>query len=267
MKEYMISFLISYIVGNIPTVKEKILGNKTLKDHLEDCFKKAVERWDVPNESKKSISDDMDRYILHLKDFITQKNKGRHPKENELLALWSEEIIKNKECNQYISSLQNEEILKITGDIKSTVTAIIKDINSSTNNINAKLDSIFSAVTRFCNESVNSLSQPHIELSDFDLERLKEWTSVDNPAFFQSHSEDGSCTYRLGVGNKYHSVKGKEKLEWDDFFDRMQQYGFIGIEKYDKSGNPFYRLKKAAYDYISRQKENTPDKIFGEEDR
>lgn len=94
--------------------------------------------------------------------------------------------------------------------------------------------------------------QPQIKatLSDFDLERLRAWTSVDNPDFFQVHFEGGSCIYGLGASNQY-EVNGKEKIEWDDFFDRMKQLGFIDIERHDKYGHPIYKLKKAAYDYIS----------------
>ncbi len=89
-----------------------------------------------------------------------------------------------------------------------------------------------------------------IVLSDFDLERLLAWTSVDNPQFYQAHFEGGGCIYGLGASNQYEIKTGKENVEWDDFFDRMQKHGFIDIEKYDKYGHPVYRLKKAAYDYI-----------------
>lgn len=94
-------------------------------------------------------------------------------------------------------------------------------------------------------------SQTHIELSDFDMERLKAWTSVDNPDFFQVHFEGGGCIYGLGASNQYEIKTGKEKIEWNDFFERMMQQGFIDIERYDKDGNPVYQLKKAAYDYMS----------------
>lgn len=94
-------------------------------------------------------------------------------------------------------------------------------------------------------------SQTHIKLSDFDLERLKSWTSVDNPDFFQVHFEGGGCIYGLGASNQYEIKTGKEKIEWNDFFERMMQNGFIDIERYDKYKHPIYRLKKAAYDYIA----------------
>lgn len=100
-------------------------------------------------------------------------------------------------------------------------------------------------------EPVIKQSQKNIELSDFDIKRLKAWTSVDNPDFFQVHFEGGGCIYGLGASNQYEVKTGKEKIEWNDFFERMMQLGFIDIERYDKYGHPIYRLKKAAYDYIN----------------
>ncbi len=90
----------------------------------------------------------------------------------------------------------------------------------------------------------------NIDLPEFDVERLQAWTSVDNPQFFQVHFEGGSCIYGLGASNQYEIKSGKEKVEWDDFFERMQSYGFIDIENYDRHNHPIYRLKKEAYDYV-----------------
>lgn len=110
---------------------------------------------------------------------------------------------------------------------------------------------MYSSIKTENEESSMKQSSRHIELSDFDLERLKAWTSVDNPDFFQAHFEGGSCIYGLGASNQYEIKTGKERIEWNDFFERMMQHGFIDIERYDKYGHPVYKLKKAAYDYIS----------------
>lgn len=95
-------------------------------------------------------------------------------------------------------------------------------------------------------------SQTQIELSDFDLERMKAWTSVDDPDFFQIHFEGGGCIYGLGASNQYEIKTGKEKIEWKDFFERMMQQGFIDIERYDKYGHPVYKLKKRRMNIFHR---------------
>lgn len=106
-------------------------------------------------------------------------------------------------------------------------------------------------------ENTDSLTkkQNNIELSDFDIERLRNWTKADNPQFFSICLIDKTI-YGLGASNQYEVNNGKEKAEWDDYFERMQKYGFIDIEKFNKDGNPIYRLKKVAYDYMDSLEKN-----------
>ena len=90
----------------------------------------------------------------------------------------------------------------------------------------------------------------HEELSDYDKERLKSWTSVDNPEFFQAHFVGGGCVYGLGASNQYEVKNGREKIEWDSFFEKLQNLGLIRIKSYDKYNHPIYQLKEAAYKYV-----------------
>ena len=90
----------------------------------------------------------------------------------------------------------------------------------------------------------------HEELSDYDKERLKSWTSVDNPEFFQAHFVGGGCVYGLGASNQYEVKNGREKIEWDSFFEKLQNLGLIRIKGYDKYNHPIYQLKEAAYKYV-----------------
>ena len=39
--EIALSLIISYIASNIPTVKDIIIGNKSIHSHLDKCFKKS----------------------------------------------------------------------------------------------------------------------------------------------------------------------------------------------------------------------------------
>ena len=45
--EMIVSFLISVVAGNLPTVKELLSENKSVDKALKKCFKRAVEKWDV----------------------------------------------------------------------------------------------------------------------------------------------------------------------------------------------------------------------------
>lgn len=90
----------------------------------------------------------------------------------------------------------------------------------------------------------------HEKLSDYDKARLKSWTSVDNPDFFQAHFMGGKCVYGLGASNQYEIKNGREKIEWDSFFEKLLNLGLIRIRSYDKHGYPVYQLKEAAYQYV-----------------
>ncbi len=90
----------------------------------------------------------------------------------------------------------------------------------------------------------------HGELSEYDKERLKSWTSVDDPEFFQLHFEGGGCIYGLGATNQYEIKNGREKIEWNSFFEKLLKLGLIEIKRYDKHGYPVYQLKESAYKYV-----------------
>lgn len=86
--------------------------------------------------------------------------------------------------------------------------------------------------------------------SDFDKERIIGWTMGNN---MTSHSIDfigGNSTYIVG-SKQYEVHGGREKADWNDFYERLLKVDFICIDKYDKHGKPIYRLKKAAYDYVN----------------
>lgn len=148
-----LSLIISYIAGNIPTIKNIIVGNQSLYDHLNKCFKKAVRLWDYPDCVKDSICQNMDKYLIHLKEYITLDNKGRHPKENELLQLWAEEIMNTPDCCQYINHLQNEEILRNIHKNETQAIEIIRNVESlksSIESLNNVIKSISCPTTLTC---------------------------------------------------------------------------------------------------------------------
>ena len=72
----------------------------------------------------------------------------------------------------------------------------------------------------------------------------------------QSGDADGYLLRFIGgnlfvLGNsQYEVADGRDKAEWDDFMERLIESGFVEIEKYNNHGEPVYKLKKAAYDYV-----------------
>lgn len=97
-----ISFLISYVANCLP------VPTKDFDERLKNCYLRAVDKWNVLQETKDNARHDMSKHLEGLKDIITHAPKGHHPKECKLLHLWAEEILKDPDCNQFILKHQHE---------------------------------------------------------------------------------------------------------------------------------------------------------------
>lgn len=86
-------------------------------------------------------------------------------------------------------------------------------------------------------------------LTNFDKERLAKWSEGYGEVWI-SDTMDGR-TILIGE-SEYEVSSGKEKAEWDDFFQRMRNIDFAQIDRYDNYGNPIYTLTKKGYDYIGQ---------------
>lgn len=89
-------------------------------------------------------------------------------------------------------------------------------------------------------------------LSDFDKEHLKEWADCDDGECWIIETMDGSF---IQIGDEEFCVNsGRERAEWDNFFERLMELGFAAIDRPNSDGSPIYKLKKPAYDYVESLK-------------
>ena len=89
-------------------------------------------------------------------------------------------------------------------------------------------------------------------LSDFDKEHLKVWADSDDGECWIIETMDGSF---IQIGEKEFCVNtGRERAEWDNFFERLMELGFAAIDRPNSDGSPIYKLKKPAYDYVESLK-------------
>lgn len=98
--------------------------------------------------------------------------------------------------------------------------------------------------------------------SDIDKERLTEWASCDDGECWIIETMDGTS---IQIGEKEFCINnGRERAEWDDFFERLIELGFAVIDRPNSDGSPIYKLKKAAYDYVESLKaEQLEGQAFG----
>ncbi|MFR9627453.1 MAG: hypothetical protein SNJ31_06880 [Rikenellaceae bacterium] len=175
-------------------------------------------------------------------------------------------IFFKKSINVDIDTINPEQIAKLQ-EFKKEIQS--KGIYTEYESQKDFKDVLFEKLQLFLNENWLSdkgsaiITEPTIEpkpfndehgLSDYDIERLKVWTSGDNPQFMQVHFMGGGAIYGLGPSNQYEIKSGKEKIEWDSFFEKLQKLGLIDIERHNKEGHPIYRLKQLAYEYAEKLK-------------
>lgn len=91
--------------------------------------------------------------------------------------------------------------------------------------------------------------QERIVFSDQEAEIITKWTQSGENVGFVFGFENGSGLFVLG-GKQYDVGDGKDMADWEDFMERLLKRGFVEIEKYNSHGEPVYKLKKAAYDYV-----------------
>ena len=106
--ERALGFVLSYVANNIPTIKAWLEGNPSINNKLEACYQLAVDKWNVDSGTKDAYRQGgMERHIDELKDYIINPQKGKHPKEKELLKKWADYIYADPACNAFI--LQHKE--------------------------------------------------------------------------------------------------------------------------------------------------------------
>ena len=89
-------------------------------------------------------------------------------------------------------------------------------------------------------------------LSDFDKKHLKKWADCNDGECWITETMDGSF---IQIGEETFCVNsGRERAEWDNFFEQLMELGFAAIDRLNSDGSPIYKLKKPAYDYVESLK-------------
>lgn len=151
----IVSFLISVAAGNLPTVKELLSENKSVDKALKKCFKRAVEKWDVIEELRESTRNNPEKFFSDLKEYLSHSSKGRHPKQNELLIHWANEIKNDPTASAFVTQIQQDLDLTISQDIKNIVTSI----NQEQQKIQTEIQKIQQLVNPFRGEGVKTINE------------------------------------------------------------------------------------------------------------
>jgi len=125
--DIIVNFAISFLAGYLP-----MLGNKDdVMRHLEKCYKKALGKWNVSQETRELMSDNMLDQLSILQQYIKNKRNGVHPKTKELLVAWLQEISRDSKCLEYINSYQTDIINYKLDDYFETLKKEVLECNSN----------------------------------------------------------------------------------------------------------------------------------------
>lgn len=142
--EMILGYLMAYIVNCIPT--PNINKATSMSEKLEECYKKAVDDWNVDRKTKQLARNNMQKYLEGLRDIITCKKKGWHPKECELLKLWVDKIMIDPECSNFILA-SKVDYLQLTinkGYLNiDEILIVIKEQNQSISKISEKVNQLY----------------------------------------------------------------------------------------------------------------------------
>lgn len=219
--EISLSFLISYIAGNVPSIKDLLEINTSLEEKLEKCFKKAVGDWDVDPETKNLVGENMPRYLIHLKEFLSHTPKGHHPKENELLKLWADYIISDADCSAFILKHQQDIIQMDIQRGFQRAEDILSDLKSA---MDEEFQRVQEKLDRLLKRGVSSCSDYWDRYSTIDTEKKlplsiilcgredilpKITEACNNPSLLNIESETQkeslafACAIVLSLGKDY----------------------------------------------------------------
>ena len=199
--------LSSYIAGNIPTIKE-LFTDSSIKNKLDDYYRKAVGNWNVNLERKKAAANNMQQHLDSLQAYILDPAKGVHPEEKELLRLWAEYVLSDADCCTFI--IQNQQVLfhNKEFDAINTANILLKDIivnqKEEFEKINVKIDTLLRRGSETCQTFWNRKS--HAEgvtlaydtiLAGRDEARYKVLTTIHAPSvlFIEADSQQEAIAF------------------------------------------------------------------------
>ena len=199
---------------------------------------------------------------------------------NEMGAAW---VLKTDFCSFLTTDMsfsdmtgvinQSKMSIKVDSSEASSQLAELKKILIQTFGLNSIDETKWDRKRKAFFDKVTNLQYPKehkqefqsaVILNDNEIEILKKWVNSGDMVTYQMNYIGNRTEYYLG-SNGYEAKNSAEKAEWEDFFERLQTLGYVTIKGYDKSNNPQYKLKKAAFDYIKTLSDRSYEKAEAED--
>lgn len=122
--DIFVSFVISYITGNIPTLKQMLSGGDdlSLQEKIDKCYQLALEKWCAKDALRQKIAKQRYSNLQELTRVAEKNNEEDAAAIRSLVNLLAEELRKEEECAHFIQELAIKEV----GEKVDHLSALIK---------------------------------------------------------------------------------------------------------------------------------------------
>ena len=110
--DIFIGFVISYITGQIPSLKElfKKEEDNSVQEHINKCYEKALKKWCANDSIRQRVARLKFSDVNQLSDFATNYVGADALALMDLSKLWAEELQNDEKCFQYLQETHLKRI-------------------------------------------------------------------------------------------------------------------------------------------------------------
>lgn len=126
LDDVAISLALSYLAGNIPTIKDKLSKKGNLEERIEQCYQNALKQWRKNDSIRKNMSIHVFENTKKLAKYI---ETGSAVIINELIDFWGKELRNDKLCYAFLLECKLDGILDIAHNQASTLGEINSKID------------------------------------------------------------------------------------------------------------------------------------------
>lgn len=168
--DIVLSFGISYLAGNVPQIKDWIEKKKSVKEQMDACYDKALNRWSVNSGVREYEQKHKCRHLDELQQTLSG-GEVDSPFYAELIQLWLDEMRKNEVCYHFI--LEHKIDLH-TYKLDANFSALAEQIKQIAEQTNQKIDNMSVNIEKL----MADVADLKANASERTVEKLKELVSV-----------------------------------------------------------------------------------------
>lgn len=129
------SFIISYMVNNVPTIRELISSNKNINQRITKCYNEAINEWRC-DAVRKKYKGKILTHIDTLRTYINGSQENIDEELRSLLSRWVKKMQCDPVCACYITNLKIKELQSCSTQYSKLHYDIIKGIDQLSGKMN-----------------------------------------------------------------------------------------------------------------------------------